>query len=182
MVEEILKMIGDDPGRSGLKDTPERVVKMWGEVFRGYDENQKPELTTFPNNEDGVKYDQVIIDSGYFFSHCEHHLVPFFGKYYFGYIPGEKIIGLSKVSRIVDYYSARLQIQERLVKEIVDELEKVLKPKGIALVMSARHLCKEMRGVKKINSEMITSDLRGAFRNNESTRIEFLQFIGLNKS
>lgn len=181
VVKQMLKMIGDDPTRTGLRDTPGRVVGMWKEIFRGYDPAEKPKLTTFHNNEDGIQYSQMIVDNGYFFSHCEHHILPFFGQYYFGYIPGERIIGLSKIARIVDYYSAKLQVQERLVKEIVDEFEKILKPRGIALVMRGRHLCKEMRGVKKFGGEMITSDLRGSFRKHESTRIEFLQFIELNK-
>ena len=179
IVKDIIDAIGDDSERAGLKETPKRVANMWKEVFRGYDRKKKPTMTIFPNNEDGISYDQMIVDSGYFFSHCEHHLVPFFGKYYFAYIPGKSIIGLSKISRIIDYYSARLQIQERLVKDVADEIESVLKPRGIALVLKARHLCKEMRGVKKIGGEMITSDLRGAFRKMDSTRMEFLNFIGM---
>lgn len=177
LVRDMLIMIGDNPERNGLKDTPQRVVKMWSEVFRGYNKKNKPVVTTFENNSDGIMYDQMIVDSGYFFSYCEHHMVPFFGKYYFAYIPDKKIIGLSKVARMVDYFSARLQIQERLVKDVVDELEKILQPKGIALVIQARHLCKEMRGVIKYNGEMTTSDLRGAFRKNESTRMEFMNYI-----
>ncbi|MDD3998787.1 MAG: GTP cyclohydrolase I FolE [Candidatus Shapirobacteria bacterium] len=177
LVRDMLIMIGDNPERNGLKDTPQRVVKMWSEVFRGYNKKNKPVVTTFENNSDGIMYDQMIVDSGYFFSYCEHHMVPFFGKYYFAYIPDKKIIGLSKVARMVDYFSARLQIQERLVKDVVDELEKILQPKGIALVIQARHLCKEMRGVIKYNGEMTTSDLRGAFRKNESIRMEFMNYI-----
>jgi GTP cyclohydrolase I len=119
----------------------------------------------------------MIVDTGYYYSQCEHHMVPFFGNYYFAYIPGKKILGLSKVARIVDYYSAKLQIQERLVKEIVDEIEKQIQPKGIALVMKGRHLCKEMRGVKKVNGEMITSDIRGVFKTEAETRQEFMNFI-----
>ena len=177
IVKAMLGAIGEEPDRQGLRDTPDRVVKMWKEIFRGYDKKQKPSITIFDNNTDGVHYDQMIVDSGYFFSHCEHHMVPFFGKYYFAYIPDKKIVGLSKVARIVDFYSARLQIQERLVKDVVDELEEVLKPKGIALVIKARHLCKEMRGVLKRDGEMITSDLRGAFRKREPTRMEFMNYI-----
>jgi len=176
-VINILSAIGENPNREGLRETPKRVAKMWKEIFRGYDPKQKPTITTFNNNDDGIFYDQMIVDSGYFFSHCEHHMVPFFGKYYFAYIPDQKIIGLSKVARIVDYYSARLQIQERLVKDVVDEIEKTVKPRGIALVIKARHLCKEMRGALKHDGEMITSDLRGAFRKNEPTRMEFMNYI-----
>ena len=178
-VKSILKFIGENPDRAGLKDTPKRVVQMWKETFRGYDPKFKPALKTFLNNEDGVAYSQMIIDSGYFFSYCEHHMIPFFGKYYFSYIPDKKIIGLSKIARIIDYYSARLQIQERLVKDVVDELETALKPKGIALVIKARHLCKEMRGAKKNNGKMVTSDLRGVFIKEQSTREEFMHLIKL---
>jgi GTP cyclohydrolase I len=177
IVKLMLHAIGEDPFREGLKDTPERVVKMWKETYRGYDKEQKPKITVFPNNGDGINYDQMITDSGYFFSYCEHHMVPFFGTYYFGYIPGEKVLGLSKVARVVDYHSAKLQVQERLVKDIVDELESVLKPQAIGLVLKARHLCKEMRGVKKINGEMTTSDLRGKFRDEPETRAEFLNLM-----
>ncbi|MFH1462064.1 MAG: GTP cyclohydrolase I FolE [bacterium] len=177
IIRDMLYAIGEDPKRQGLIRTPRRVVKMWKEIFRGYDKKQKPPITTFINNSDGIYYNQMIIDSGHFFSYCEHHLVPFFGKYYFGYIPDQKIIGLSKVARIVDYYAARLQIQERLVKDIIDELEKALQPKGLALVIKARHLCKEMRGALKHNGEMITSDLRGAFLESQSTKLEFMNFI-----
>jgi len=173
-IEEILKLIGDNPDRTGLKDTPRRVAKMYKETFRGYDPEQKPVITVFPNNDDGIKYNQMIGDKGYFYSHCEHHMVPFFGEYYFAYIPNKKIVGISKIARLVDYYSAKLQVQERLTIEIVNELERLLKPKGIALVMKARHLCKEMRGVKKHNVGMITSEMRGVFLKNASARAEFL--------
>jgi len=177
IVSIMLKAIGENPEREGLKDTPKRVVKMWKEIFRGYDPAQKPNLAVFENGKDGIKYDEMIIDTGYYFSHCEHHMIPFFGQYYFAYIPGKKILGLSKVARMIDYYAAKLQIQERLVKEVVDEIEKQIKPQGIALVMKGRHLCKEMRGVKKVNGEMITSDIRGAFRKNGLARTEFMNFI-----
>lgn len=121
-----------------------------------------------------MSYDQMIIDTGYFYSQCEHHMAPFFGKYYFAYIPDKDILGLSKVARIVDFHSSRLQVQERLVKEIVDDLETALKPLGIALILKGRHLCKEMRGVKKVNGEMTTSDLRGVFRTKPEVREEFI--------
>lgn len=189
IVKELLSRIGDNPKREGLKDTPLRVVKMYKELFRGYDESQKPKVTVFDNHTDGIACDEMVIDKGYFFSYCEHHMIPFFGQYYFGYIPSKKVLGLSKVARIVDFYSAKLQIQERLVKEIVDELEvslsndeikgKITAPKAIGLVLKARHLCKEMRGVKKVNGEMITSDLRGQFRTEPETRAEFLKLAGV---
>jgi len=177
IVIDFLKSIGEDPNRAGLIDTPKRISKMWKEVFSGYDENNRPKITLFDNGADGVEYKQMVIDTGYFFSHCEHHGVPFFGTYYFAYIPGKKVMGLSKVSRVVDYHSSKLQIQERLVKDIVDHIENDINPKGIALVINARHLCKEMRGVKKINSSMTTSELRGAFYDDSRTRQEFLGFV-----
>lgn len=179
--EEIIKLyisaIGDDPNREGLKDTPKRVTKMLQEVFQGYFKYTKPKITVFNNGNDGVWYNQMVIDTGYFYSYCEHHMIPFFGQYYFGYVPDKKILGLSKVARIIDWYSSRLQIQERLTKEVVDEFNKLLKPKGIILILKARHLCKEMRGVKKVNGEMITSEVRGVFEKEINTRQEFLSLI-----
>lgn len=177
IVRDFIKAIGDDPDREGLIDTPKRISKMWGEVFGGYDLKNKPEITVFNNGKDGVEYKQMVLDTGYFFSHCEHHGVPFFGTYHFAYIPGKKVMGLSKVARVVDYHSSKLQIQERLVKDIVDHIESSVEPKGVALVMKARHLCKEMRGVKKINGSMTTSELRGSFHNDPQTRQEFLSFV-----
>ena len=176
-IRTILNNIGENADREGLKETPRRVANMYEEIFRGYDKAKKPKITIFNNDADGIKYDEMIFDKGYFFSMCEHHMVPFFGEYYFAYIPDKKIVGISKIARIVDYYSAKLQVQERLTNEIVDELEKALQPKGIALIMKARHLCREMRGVKKVNSEVVTSVMRGAFKDNIQTRNEFLELI-----
>lgn len=175
LVKRMLASIGDHPSREGLKDTPKRVVKMWEELFYGY-RKPEPEITTFNNDQDGVHYDQMIIDTGDFFSHCEHHVSPFFGQYWFAYIPNKHILGISKVARVVDHCAAKLQIQERLNKEIVDMIEKVIKPKGIALVMKGKHLCKVMRGAKK-DGDMLTSVIRGAFRKDPATRNEFIQFI-----
>lgn len=172
-ISTIFALIGDDGAREGLKDTPRRVVKMWNEIFRGYDENQKPKVTVFDNNADGIQYDQMITDTGHGFSMCEHHMMPFEFSYTFAYIPAQKVIGLSKVARIVDFYAAKLQVQERLTKEILDELEDKLKPKGIALMLQGRHLCKSMRGAKKEGS-MRTTDLRGAFKFESDTRMEFM--------
>jgi len=177
IVRTLLSEIGENPDREGLKETPRRIADMYQELFRGYDESQKPKITIFENGADGIKYDQMVIDKGYFYSFCEHHMLPFFGEYYFAYIPDKKIMGLSKIARIVDYYSAKLQIQERLTKEIVDAIEKEVQPLGIALVMKARHLCKEMRGVKKHDAEMTTSEVRGIFRDNAKTKEEFLSMI-----
>lgn len=177
MVRNFLSFIGENPDREGLLSTPKRVVKMWGELYRGYDKEAEPAVTAFENQKDGLSCNQMIIDKGYFFSQCEHHLVPFFGQYFFSYIPAGKIVGLSKVARLVDYYSAKLQVQERLTKEIVDHFQKLLEPKGIMLVMKGRHLCKEMRGVKKVEGEMVTSEVRGVYENDINARQEFLQLI-----
>ena len=149
---------------------------MYQEMFLGYDQKKIPALTVFRNK--NPKCAQIVSDQGYFYSHCEHHLVPFFGEYYFGYIPNKKIIGLSKIARIIDYYSAKLQVQENLTKEIIDAIEKKLKPKGIILIMKARHLCKEMRGVKKNNGEMMTMEARGVFKNNNKKQ-EFINMLTL---
>lgn len=184
LIRKQLKFLGEDPNRGGLKDTPKRVVKMWKEIFCGYDPEKKPIVSVFKNGSDGLTYDQMITDTGDFYSHCEHHMVPFFGQYWFGYIPDPKgnIIGLSKVARIVDYHSAKLQIQERLVHDIVEHLWKelckdgVTKPIGMGLVMKGEHLCKTMRGVKK-KGKMTTTKLKAAFLDNSTVRSEFLNSI-----
>ena len=183
LIKKQLEAIGENPDRPGLKDTPKRVVNMWKEIFRGYDPEQKPHITTFMNGEDGLTYDQMITDTGEFYSHCEHHAVPFFGNYYFAYIPHKKgkILGLSKVARVVDYHSAKLQVQERLVQDILNELWDALcegtlhEPLGMALMMRGEHLCKTMRGAKKKGS-MTTTELRGAFRDPE-VRNEFMGLV-----
>lgn len=188
-IQKIISFIGDDPERAGVVDTPKRVVKMWKEIFRGYDAEQMPNISVFENGSDGITYDQMIIDTGDFYSHCEHHMVPFFGKYWFGYIPHPKgmIVGLSKVARLVDYHAAKLQIQERLVNDIVESLWKGLcpapthatkegiqtfAPLGMGLVMEAEHLCKTMRGARK-KGKMTTIKLKGVFLE-EGVKQEFL--------
>jgi len=176
-VLDIFNEIGEDTSRKGIVDTPQRIVNMYEELFRGY-KVDPPKVTTFPNGEDGVKVDEMIRDTGYFFSMCEHHMMPFFGEYYFGYIPDKKILGLSKVARVVDHFSAKLQIQERLTEEIVQYIKEKVNPKGIALVLKGRHLCKEMRGVKKVHGEMTTSVLKDVFRKPE-VRSEFFMLSKL---
>lgn len=175
-----LQYIGENPNRPGLVDTPRRIVKMWQEIFRGYDPDKKPKISVFKNDDDGLVYDQMIMDSGNFYSHCEHHMVPFFGRYWFGYIPSQNggIIGLSKVARLVDYHSARLQIQERLVHDIVEDIWKELSngftaPLGMGLTMEGEHLCKTMRGARK-KGVMTTTKLKGVFLDNPMARSEFL--------
>jgi len=183
LVKQLLQIIGENPDREGLVGTPERVVKMWSEIFRGYDENQRPKMAIFPNGKDGIVYDQMIIDEGSFYSHCEHHMVPFFGKYYFAYIPSKDglIIGLSKVARLVGFHAAKLQIQERLVHDIVEDLWQALsvdaiEPLGMGLVMVGEHLCKTMRGVK-MKGQMTTIKLKGVMLDKPEAKSEFLQRI-----
>lgn len=180
-IKDILSFIGDDPYRNGLIGTPDRMIRMWKEIFIGYDPDMKPKITTFRNGEDGIAYESLIYDTGSFYSMCEHHCMPFFGNYYFAYIPHPKgkIIGLSKIARIVDYCSARLQVQERLVTDIISEVENALEdeyePLGVALMMKGEHLCKTMRGVKK-SGQMAASMFTGIFERQEP-RSEFMQLI-----
>lgn len=181
-IRRILQYIGEDANRVGLKGTPDRIVRMFGEIFRGYKEEAKPKITTFPNGEDGIVYDSMVVDEGDFYSCCEHHMMPFFGKYWFAYIPNPKgkILGISKIGRVVDYCAARLQVQERLTHDVVDMLEDALgrefPPLGIALVMTGEHLCKTMRGAKK-KGTMSSSYLTGYFKEDAALRAEFMKFV-----
>ena len=185
-IRRMLEYIGEDPNREGLIGTPDRIVRMWKEIFRGYDPSQKPKITTFDNGKDGIVYDNMVIDQGDFHSNCEHHCVWFWGKYWFAYIPNPKgkILGISKIGRVVDYCSARLQIQERLVHDIVDMLKEALgseyPPLGIALVMKGHHSCKEFRGAKK-KGIMTSSYLEGAFKNDPQVRAEFMNLVNGDK-
>ncbi len=171
---EILEEIGEDIERGGLKDTPMRIANMYEELFRGYDESNAPTITDFsPEGSRGL-----IIDKGYYFSFCEHHCVPFFGDYYYGYIADKKIIGASKIGRVVDYYAARLQIAERLCKQVINHIETAIKPQGSILIMTGRHLCKEMRGLKKYNSPFEVIEARGDLLENDfGCKDEFLSRI-----
>lgn len=178
IADDLITEIGEDSKRVGLKDTPTRMANMWKEVFKGYDPEQLPEITVFPNNDDGIVYDQIIIDQGRFHSFCEHHMALFYGEYFFGYIPRKHVVGLSKISRVVDYFSSRMQVQERLGNDIVTFLEEKLDPAGIILVLKAHHSCKEMRGIKK-EGLMTTSTVRGIFKTDISAKNEFLSLISL---
>ena len=179
LIRSLLEYIGEDPNRPGLLGTPDRIIRMWREIFRGYDPAQHPKITTFNNGADGLTYDNMVVDSGIYYSMCEHHMMPFFGKYIFAYIPNPKgkILGLSKIGRVVDYHSARLQVQERLVADIVEDITRALgseyPPLGVDLIMQGEHLCKTMRGVKKPGL-MIASRLDGVFREDKGVRSEFL--------
>lgn len=167
----MLEYIGEDPKRDGLLDTPKRIVKSWDFLFSGYNVDVASLFTTFEN--DG-QYDQmVILKDIEFYSMCEHHALPFFGKVHIAYLPGEKIVGVSKLARVVEAYSRRLQVQERLTEQVATALDMYLKPKGVAVYIEAQHLCMVARGVQKQNSVMVTSSLKGHFRQDES-RMEFL--------
>lgn len=181
-IRQIFAYIGEDADREGLVDTPQRIVKMMREIFRGYDPAQKPKITTFDNGKDGLVYDNMVVDKGDYYSLCEHHMRTFFGEYTFAYIPNPKgkILGISKIGRVVDYCSSKLQIQERLVKEVVEMLAEALgtenPPLGIALSMTGRHMCKESRGARK-KGVMTSTYMTGVFRDNASARNEFLSMI-----
>lgn len=181
-ITALLSLIGDNPERAGLQGTPDRIARMFTEIFRGYDAGQKPRITTFENGKDGIVYDNMVIDEGDFYSMCEHHMMPFFGRYWFAYIPNPKgrILGISKIGRVVDYCAAKLQIQERLVHEIVDMLWQALgndnPPLGMALIMEGEHLCKSMRGAKK-KGKMKSSYLTGIFKTDAQLRNEFLNLL-----
>lgn len=175
-VREILIAIGEDPDRDGLLETPERVARFYAEICSGLLENPSDHLDkTFE-----VDHDEIIIVRDIpFFSICEHHLVPFFGKAHVAYLPeeGGRIAGLSKLARLVDGFSKRPQVQERLTGQIANAIEEKLRPRGAAVVIEAEHLCMSMRGVKKPGTSTVTSSMRGIFRNNPSSREEVLQLI-----
>ena len=174
VVENLLLFTGDDPKREGLLDTPRRVTETFKEIYRGYKQDPKELITVF----DSEGYDEmVILRDIEFYSTCEHHLIPFFGKASIAYIPGKKIIGISKLARILDVYARRLQNQERLTQQVANCIEELLKPKGVGVVIEAAHLCMRSRGVQKQNSVMITSCLKGAFQENHHTRDEFLKLV-----
>lgn len=175
LIRGILMAIGENPDREGLLDTPKRVVKSWREIFSGYEKDPAAVLgTTF----DAEGYDQmVVLKDIEMYSTCEHHMMPFIGKAHVAYIPGKRVVGLSKLARLVDLFSRRLQIQERLTAQIADALVKVLKPKGVAVVVEAKHFCMCARGVGKQHSVMQTSAMRGVFLKDAQCRNEFLNLL-----
>jgi len=174
-VLSILEGTGEDLNREGLKKTPQRFINAWGCITSGYGKKLEDVVNgAFYEAEDG---DMVIVKDIDFFSTCEHHLLPFFGKIHVAYIPKKKIIGLSKIPRIVDMYARRLQVQERMCSQVADAIEKALAPKGVAVVAEATHCCMVLRGVQKVNSKTVTSVLRGCFRTDGQTRGEFLSLI-----
>tara|TARA_Y100001973_G_scaffold80256_2_gene118053 strand:+ start:1116 stop:1694 length:579 start_codon:yes stop_codon:yes gene_type:complete len=175
-VRTLLSFIGEDPDREGLIDTPKRVVKAYGEWFAGYSEDPHKILSTTFGEVGG--YDEIIAMRNIRLeSHCEHHMVPIVGHVHVGYLPGERVVGLSKLARIVNSYGKRLQVQERLTAEIADAIEECLKPRGVAVIVSASHLCVSTRGVHKPGSAMVTSAMRGVFRNDSTARSEILTLL-----
>jgi GTP cyclohydrolase IA len=175
LVSRILVDLGEDPDRNGLLKTPERVAKALQFMTQGYkqDIDQLLNGAMFP-----IEYDEMVIVKDIdFFSLCEHHLLPFFGKCHVGYLPNKKVVGLSKIPRVVDAFSRRLQVQERLTTQIAETLKKKLNAHGVAVVMEARHLCMMMRGVEKQNTIAVSSSMLGVFRTQQQTREEFLKLI-----
>jgi len=174
LIRKILKSIGENPEREGLKQTPARVAKMYEEIFKGYAEKPESVFKVFKSEHyDGL----VIVKDIEFYSHCEHHMVPFFGKVHIGYKPNGKVIGISKTARLVEIFSRRLQIQERLTTQIREAIDKNLKSKGTAVIIEAKHLCMSMRGVQKKTALTVTSSYSGLLKKNPIYQQEFLNHI-----
>jgi len=176
LLRSLLVLLGEDPERSGLRGTPQRMARMYGELLAGYETN----IETLVN---GALFDvdyseMVVVKDIEYYSLCEHHLLPFFGKAHVAYIPRDRVIGLSKIPRIVEMYARRLQVQERMTQQIATQLDDVLHPQGVAVVMEGTHLCAAMRGVEQRSARMRTSAMLGCFQKNAALRAEFLQQIG----
>ncbi len=174
-ITKVLELLGEDPSREGLLKTPSRVAKSWKFLTEGYSQDPKEILNQalFTTSND----EMVLVRDIEFYSTCEHHLLPIIGRVHVAYIPDGKVVGLSKIPRIVDVYARRLQIQEQMTEQIADAILETIKPKGVAVVVHARHMCMEMRGVQKINSTTVSSALRGLFKSDERTRNEFYTLI-----
>jgi GTP cyclohydrolase I len=174
-VEGILKELGEDPSRDGLTKTPLRVAKALRFFTQGYEQDPAQILTAALFD---VDYDEMVVVRDIdFYSLCEHHMVPFFGRAHVAYIPAGKVVGLSKIPRTVEIFARRLQVQERLTMDIAQTIERVLRPRGVGVVVEAKHLCMMMRGVEKQNTSAITSSLRGVFESDSKTRSEFMDLI-----
>lgn len=173
LVTELIKELGDDPTREGLRETPKRVAKAYMQLFGGYRQSPNDFAVTFSE-----AYDQMVVLRGAeFFSFCEHHMLPFYGTTSIGYIPGDKVIGLSKLARVVDVYARRLQVQERMTQQIAVAIQTLLSPRGVAVVVEGIHSCMTMRGVAKQRSRMTTSAMLGAFRDDPAARAEVLSLM-----
>ena len=175
-VRTLLRWAGDDPAREGLVDTPLRVARAWREWFSGY--TLDPDAYLARTFEEVEGYDEMVVLRDIpFESHCEHHLAPIIGKAHVGYLPGGKVVGISKLARVVEAYSRRLQVQEKLTAQIADCIERVLQPRGVGVVIEASHECMTTRGVHTRGVSMVTSTMRGSFRDDPRTRAEFLAFV-----
>ncbi|HEX2713936.1 MAG TPA: GTP cyclohydrolase I FolE [Candidatus Acidoferrales bacterium] len=180
MMRRVLAMIGEDPNRDGLQKTPERFEKALRYLTSGYQQDPEKVLNSAVFN---VCYDEmVVVKDIELFSLCEHHLLPFFGKCHVAYIPGKKVIGLSKIPRLVNMFARRLQLQERLTSQIARAIQEKISPEGVGVIIEARHLCMVMRGVEKQHSQAVTSAMLGAFRESKHTRDEFLALVRSSKS
>ena len=175
LIKELLELLGEDPNREGLKKTPERVAKAYKFLTEGYTEEPKEILqkALFQSSND----EMVLIRDIEFYSLCEHHLLPIIGRVHVAYIPNGKVVGLSKIPRIINLFARRLQIQEQMTEQIADAILETINPKGVGVVVHARHMCMEMRGVEKINSTTVSSALRGLFKKDQRTRNEFYNLI-----
>ena len=179
-VRAMLRFLGEDVGREGLMETPARVVRAWSEHFSGYTQDPAEYLAKTFEEVDG--YDQLVLVSDIeLFSHCEHHMVPFVGKAHVAYIPDGRVVGLSKVARVVDVFAKRLQVQEKLTKQISDAIETHLRPQGVAVILQCQHFCMCYRGVKKPGSWTTTSNLHGIFLKDAASRMELFTLIGLKR-
>lgn len=180
-IRTLIRWAGDDPLREGLVDTPARVVRAYEEFFVGYRQDPADVLAKTFSEVDG--YDEMIVMNDIRFeSHCEHHMVPIIGKAHIGYLPNHRVVGISKLARLVEIYAKRLQIQEKMTVQIADTLQNVLQPKGVAVVIQASHQCMTTRGIHKPGAGLVTSRMLGAFRDDPSTRREFLGVIGMTGS
>jgi GTP cyclohydrolase I len=174
LIRKLILSLGEDPEREGLKETPRRVVSAYEKIFSGYGKKPEDVMTVFSDE----AYDEMIVVRDIeFYSTCEHHLLPFFGKAYVGYIPNGKIMGLSKVPRLIEIFSRRMQNQERLTSQIAKAIQDVVQPKGVGVILKAKHFCMMARGVEKQHSEVTTSALLGLFKKDLNTRNEFLKLI-----
>ena len=180
-VKTLIRWAGDNPEREGLKETPKRVIRSYKDFFSGYNLDPREILSKKFKEVDG--YDEIIILKDIRLeSHCEHHMVPFIGIAHVGYLPKKKVVGLSKLARLVEAFAKRLQIQEKLTAQIANAIDEVLQPKGVGVIIEASHLCVATRGIHKPDSKMVTSRMLGSFRNDQATRKEFLDLVGFNKS
>jgi GTP cyclohydrolase IA len=180
LVRELILEMGENPDREGLVRTPHRVAKAWKYFTRGYHQNLEEVINGAIFNEDCSE--MVVVKDIEYYSHCEHHMLPFFGRAHIGYIPRGKVIGLSKIPRILDMFARRMQVQERLTHQVAQALDRVLDPAGVAVIIEGQHMCMQMRGVEKQNSYATTSAMLGEFHDDQETRMEFLSIVGMKKN